>query len=92
MLSGLFNLRGSDIEANPVFFAYAILTLNELHLYVLNMGRINYDIENHFYVEGIEVLVREYNATLNGIDSVVNIWLELISSQFSNFELLKSPD
>lgn len=68
---GLFNLRGSDIEANPVFFAYAILTLKELHLYVLNRNRINYDIENHFYVERIEVMVNEYNTTLAGINNVV---------------------
>lgn len=70
---GLFNLRGADIEANPVFFAYAILTPNELHLYIMNKERINYDIENHFYVEGIEVLTKEYNTTLAGINSVVKI-------------------
>lgn len=27
---GLFNLRGSDIEYNPVFFAYAIVGLNTI--------------------------------------------------------------
>lgn len=70
---GLFNLRGTDIEANPVFFAYAILTPNELYLYIMNKERINYDIENHFYVEGIEVLTKEYNTTLAGINSVVKI-------------------
>jgi len=27
---GLFNLRGSDIEYNPLFFAYAIVTLSDV--------------------------------------------------------------
>jgi len=27
---GLFNLRGSDIDYNPVFFAYAIVTLSDV--------------------------------------------------------------
>lgn len=66
-------MRGSDIEANPVFFSYAIVTLNELHLYVLDRERINYNIENHFAVEKIEVLAKEYNTTLVGINSVVSM-------------------
>lgn len=30
----LFNLRGSDIEYNPVFFSYAILTLKSVHILI----------------------------------------------------------
>ena len=26
---GLYNLRGSDVEYNPVFFSYAIVTLTD---------------------------------------------------------------
>lgn len=28
--SGLFNLRGSDVEYNPVFFAYAVIGMNTI--------------------------------------------------------------
>lgn len=28
--TGLFNLRGSDVEYNPVFFAYAIITMDNV--------------------------------------------------------------
>lgn len=28
--SGLFNLRGSDVTFNPVFFAYVIITQDEV--------------------------------------------------------------
>ena len=34
ILLGLFNLRGSDIAYNPVFFAYALVTQTEAILYV----------------------------------------------------------
>jgi len=30
LLLGLFNLRGSDVVYNPVFFAYALITLDEV--------------------------------------------------------------
>lgn len=30
----LFNLRGTDIKYNPVFFAYAIVTLEDIYLFV----------------------------------------------------------
>lgn len=65
------NLRGSDIENNPVFFAYVILTQTELQLYVLKEDRITLKIENHFSQENIDVTVKEYNNTLAGINNVV---------------------
>lgn len=33
LLADLFNLRGSDIEYNPVFFAYSVVTMDDI-LYV----------------------------------------------------------
>lgn len=30
LTTGLFNLRGSDIEYNPVFFSYAIITMKDV--------------------------------------------------------------
>ena len=30
VLEGFFNLRGSDIDYNPVFFAYAIIGLDSV--------------------------------------------------------------
>ena len=28
--TGLFNLRGADIEYNPVFFSYALVTMEDI--------------------------------------------------------------
>lgn len=68
---GLLNLRGMDIQNNPVFFAYIIVTENDIILYILNKDRINTDIEKHFESEDIQVKVHEYNLTLSGIEDVV---------------------
>lgn len=43
---GLFNLRGSDIEFNPVFFAYAVITLKSAHLFV-DENKITIGLEKH---------------------------------------------
>lgn len=33
-LADLYNLRGSDIEYNPVFYSYAAVTKNEVFLFI----------------------------------------------------------
>lgn len=71
VLAGFLNLRGADIESTPVFFSYLILTQNDIYLYILDETRITHYIENHFYTEGIDVKVKEYNSTLAGINTVV---------------------
>lgn len=48
-----------------------ILTQTELQLYVLKEDRITNRIENHFSQENIDVVVKEYNGTLAGINNVV---------------------
>lgn len=44
--AGLFNLRGSDIEFNPVFFAYAVVTSKSAHLFV-HEDKITVSLEKH---------------------------------------------
>lgn len=70
---GLLNLRGTDIENSPVFFAYVILTQTDLQLYIMKEDRVTSRIENHFSQESIDVVVKEYNGTLAGINNVVRI-------------------
>lgn len=33
-IAWLFNLRSSDISYNPLFFSYAVVTMNEVHFFV----------------------------------------------------------
>jgi Xaa-Pro aminopeptidase len=43
-IAWLFNLRGQDVECNPVFIAYAIVTLTEAYLFT-NQARIGDDVK-----------------------------------------------
>lgn len=43
-IAWLFNLRGSDIECNPVFFSYAIITGTEAILY-LDLDKVTEQVE-----------------------------------------------
>lgn len=70
---GLLNLRGSDFEYLPVFFAYAIITENEARLYLMKQDRAKTNkIDNHFQTEHIDIITSEYNDTLAGINLVVS--------------------
>lgn len=53
----LFNLRGTDIPYNPVFFAYAIVTLDNAILFV-DSAKLNDDVYKHL---GKEVTVMPYS-------------------------------
>ena len=48
----LFNLRGSDIDYNPVFFAYAVITQDSATLYI-NENKLSQEVKDH--LEGIEI-------------------------------------
>lgn len=73
---GLLNLRGLDIPYNPVFFAYVILTANEVRLYVLDRSRITTKILDHFEEEGVkdEVKVFEYDLIKAGLTDIVSTY------------------
>ncbi|CAK5272064.1 unnamed protein product [Mycena citricolor] len=53
----LFNLRGTDIAFNPVFFAYAVVTTDKAVLFV-NNDQLNEDVKNSL---GSEVEVKDYD-------------------------------
>ncbi|XP_006463697.1 hypothetical protein AGABI2DRAFT_187219 [Agaricus bisporus var. bisporus H97] len=60
----LFNLRGSDIDFNPVFFSYAVVTENKVSLFV-NANQL--DQGAHKYLDGVTDLhpYEEFLPTLN---------------------------
>lgn len=64
-------MRGSDIENNPVFFAYVILTQTDIQLYVLDVRRVTESVKKHFEDEKINVIVKLYEDILPGIANVV---------------------
>lgn len=42
----LFNMRGSDIDYNPLFFSYVIITLEDIHLFI-DEKKITSNIRDH---------------------------------------------
>lgn len=71
--TGLLNLRGSDFEYTPLFFAYGIVTEETTYLYMLKQERITTEIDNHFQTDYIDIKIHEYNETMAGINTVVSI-------------------
>ncbi|XP_035781767.1 xaa-Pro aminopeptidase ApepP-like [Anopheles albimanus] len=79
-IAWLLNLRGSDIRYNPVFFAYALVTHERIHLFT-GPERINETIRQHLRTEGLAALdVRDYRDILAGIDEYVRAGHRLLVS------------
>ncbi|XP_067252480.1 xaa-Pro aminopeptidase 1 isoform X2 [Chanodichthys erythropterus] len=50
-IAWLFNLRGSDIEYNPVFFAYAIIGLSNIKLFVDSKRLLDPAVRQHLELD-----------------------------------------
>lgn len=81
----LFNLRGSDIPYNPVFFSYAAITPTAATLYV-NADQLNKDVSGHL---GDAVRVRPYTSLVSDLESLATT---LQSSKTKNEEGSKSGE
>lgn len=53
-IAWLFNLRGNDVEYNPVFYCYAAVTLNEAVLYVED-SKIDQAVSEHLAANDVKV-------------------------------------
>lgn len=78
------NMRGSDIEYNPVFYSYVILTHNELYLFVeKNCLPIGY--ADHFRKNNVTVIVDEYENIQTVLKKLIKrstgkVWISPVSS------------
>lgn len=67
----LFNLRGADIDYNPVFFAYAIVTLDKVDLFI-NPAQVDDVVREHL---GPEIEIHPYDhffTHLRGLGAELN--------------------
>lgn len=66
----LFNMRGSDIDYNPLFFSYAIITLEDIHLFI-DEQKITANIKDHLTYKGnkpgFKISIHPYNDIHNYI-------------------------
>jgi len=66
----LFNLRGSDIEYNPVFFAYAVVTHDSATLYI-NEKKLTKEVKDHLHgvkIAPYEDIFRDIKTLAESID------------------------
>ncbi|XP_031555402.1 xaa-Pro aminopeptidase 1-like [Actinia tenebrosa] len=86
----LFNLRGSDVEYNPVFFAYAIVTLDGISLFI-DETKLDAAVRKHLGLNGVfendeslHITIREYTTIQNAVKEIAEsdnkIWISKTSS------------
>ena len=87
LLLGLFNLRGSDVSYNPVFFSYAIVTQSEARLYI-DEAQLCSDVSDHLCTGSSEdgVLTFPYSSVSAHFCQLIEtqegkIWVDSRSSQ-----------
>lgn len=85
---GLFNLRGSDIDYNPVFYSYALITPNEVYLFV-EKTQLPKEYKDHFIKNDISVKVENYNDIRDVLKKLVDkltgkVWISSSSSYAIN--------
>lgn len=84
------NLRGSDVESNPVFLGYLVLTKNEAKLYV-DLEKLDVDARKQMYDSGVKMLpYEEFFTDLKNI-SKETVLISPNSNQ-SIFEALKDKN
>lgn len=73
-IAWLFNLRGSDVDYNPLVISYAIIGLTEAWLFI-DSGKLSLDDSELLESYGISICkYEEFNNHLHGLNNV--IWLD----------------
>ena len=85
-IAWLFNLRGNDIEYNPVAVAYAYLSETETILFV-DLRKINPEVSEYLHNEGVKLV--EYTEIYNYLSNI-KIERILISPDKINYRLYKT--
>ncbi|KAF9286694.1 hypothetical protein BGZ68_002647 [Mortierella alpina] len=62
----LFNLRGSDVHCNPVFFAYAIVTREKVLLYLQEKAASD-EVRQHL---GNDIIIRPYESVFEDLKTM----------------------
>lgn len=82
----LLNLRGSDIDYNPVFFSYLTVTRTDVNLYI-DPSKVTQAVHNHFTAEDLNVTFHHYSKIFTHLTEMVNkkqldgkVWISYGSS------------
>lgn len=83
-VTGLLNLRGFDIAYNPVFYCYAVITLDELYVFV-EKSKLPNNHEEHFKKNNVTVKIDDYDNLQNVLKELIRkstkkVWISSTSS------------
>ncbi|KAJ1742907.1 hypothetical protein LPJ68_001502 [Coemansia sp. RSA 1086] len=88
-IAWLFNLRGTDIDFNPVFFAYAVVTRDKVTLYI-DEAKLTDAVRSH--LSG--VVVRPYHEIFGELNTLSSSLVEtkshLLVSSSTSFALVQA--
>lgn len=86
-LAWTFNLRGSDVEYNPVFLAYAVISREEIFLFI-ESGKVPLELRNKLESEGIQI--RAYNELTGLLHQLPATARILVDPDRTNHAILKN--
>ncbi|KAI8924416.1 aminopeptidase P [Entophlyctis helioformis] len=82
-IAWLFNLRGSDVECNPVFFSYSIVTVDNVFLFI-DESKLTAEVKAHL---GSKVIVKPYGSVFEHLKAFQSagvaekVWIDMRCSQ-----------
>lgn len=98
-LAWIFNLRGSDVPNNPVFYAFALINTNGPALLFIQENKISEELRRKLSEDGISVLPYEaLSAQLSGLgeESILidpqEVNAELFSSLSERAKIIEAPN
>lgn len=77
-------MRGTDIDYNPVFFGYVLITIDQVHLFV-ETAQLPDNYREHFAQNDISVVLHEYHQFQSIVKELANnasgkVWTSPTSS------------
>lgn len=83
-IAWFLNLRGSDIDYNPVFFSYVLVTLDDLFFFI-DESKLSSAIHDHFRTNEVQPKIRPYGDVHQVLKSLAEscshrVWISLGSS------------
>ncbi|KAG1141551.1 hypothetical protein G6F38_008344 [Rhizopus arrhizus] len=66
-IAWLYNVRGSDIECNPVFFSYSVVTESEAILYI-DLDKVTDEVKAH--LDASQVTLRPYSEFFEALSEI----------------------
>ncbi|XP_023236051.1 xaa-Pro aminopeptidase 1-like isoform X1 [Centruroides sculpturatus] len=86
-IAWLLNLRGSDIDYNPVFFSYVLLTMDSIYLFI-DSEKCTSDVHRHLQSTSgnrVKITMQPYNAIRDTLSTLLSqqtgkVWISNTSS------------